>query len=149
MRQKVGKFVGLWIDHRKAVVVCIEGHNEIVEHIESRAEGHFRLKGGSRSCIRYGPQEVVSESRRENRVNQQFRRYYLKVVKALCCANAVFIFGPGEAKLELKREITKSKKLTSKIIGIETTDKMTDNQIVAKVREVFGVGVRVGPSSTL
>ena len=149
MRQSEGKFVGLWIDHRKAVVVRIDGQKVTVAHIESAVEGHFRLKGGAPSCTCYGSQAVVSESQRENRVQQQFRRYYQEVIKALRSANAIFIFGPGEAKLELKKEIRKSKELASRIVGIETTDKMTDNQIAAKVREAFGVGPRLDPSSTL
>jgi hypothetical protein len=46
------------------------------------------------------------------------------------------IFGPGEAKVELKKRL-ENVDLHGHIVGIETTDKMTDNQIVAKVRQRF------------
>jgi len=46
--------------------------------------------------------------------------------------------GPGEAKLELKKEIEKSKALIPKIVGVQTSDKMTNNQIAAKVKSYFG-----------
>jgi hypothetical protein len=48
------------------------------------------------------------------------------------------IFGPGEAKGELKRRLA-SMKLADRVTAVETADKMTDPQIVAKVRTYFGV----------
>jgi hypothetical protein len=46
------------------------------------------------------------------------------------------IFGPGEAKGELKKRL-ESKGLGGRIVGVETTDKMTERQIAAKVRAYF------------
>jgi hypothetical protein len=46
------------------------------------------------------------------------------------------IFGPGEAKVELKKRLEKVK-LHGNIVGMETVDTMTDNQIVSKVRQHF------------
>jgi hypothetical protein len=54
--------------------------------------------------------------------------------------NAILIFGPGEAKLQLKKRLSRSKALSQRIVGIETTDKLTDPQIVAKVKEHYGLG---------
>jgi hypothetical protein len=47
------------------------------------------------------------------------------------------IFGPGEAKGELKERLEQHK-LGSRIAAIETADKMTNPQISAKVRTYFG-----------
>ena len=52
-------------------------------------------------------------------------------------AQKILIFGPGEAKIELEREIKKSKVLASRIVGVETTDKMTERQIKAREKEFF------------
>jgi hypothetical protein len=46
----------------------------------------------------------------------------------------VQIFGPGEAKGELKKRL-ESKGFKGHILAVETVDKMTDRQIAAKVRE--------------
>ena len=40
---------GLWIDHRKAVVVFISDDGEESKEIESDMEKHTRFSGGSRS----------------------------------------------------------------------------------------------------
>jgi hypothetical protein len=42
--------------------------------------------------------------------------------------------GPGEAKGELKKRI-EINNLNGRIVDVETVDKMTDPQIVAKARE--------------
>jgi hypothetical protein len=51
-------------------------------------------------------------------------------------ADSILIFGPGEAKGELKARLEKDK-LGGRVVGIETSDKMTDPQIVAKVRDHY------------
>ena len=51
-------------------------------------------------------------------------------------AEFILIFGPGEAKGELRKRLEKSK-LGGRIAGVETVDKMTDRQIAAKIRQYF------------
>ena len=51
-------------------------------------------------------------------------------------ADSIQIFGPAEAKGELVKHL-KSKNLRKQIVGIETTDKLTDPQITAKVRQYY------------
>ena len=43
----------------------------------------------------------------------------------------------AEAKIELKKEIEKTKPLANKLKQIESADKMTAKQIAAKVRTYF------------
>jgi hypothetical protein len=63
-------------------------------------------------------------------------RYYDAVIGQIRDADAIQIFGPGEAKGELEKRL-KSKNLRKRIVSIETTDKLTDPQIAAKVRQQF------------
>jgi hypothetical protein len=51
-------------------------------------------------------------------------------------AESILIFGPGEAKVELKERLEGSN-LGGRVVGIETAEKMTDRQIAAKVRQHF------------
>ena len=51
-------------------------------------------------------------------------------------ADSIWIFGPGEAKVELEKRL-KQEDLGGRIVGVETVDKMTDHQIAAKVRDHF------------
>ena len=75
----------------------------------------------------------------EERFGQQLDRYYDEVISQLGQPEALLIFGPGEAKLQFKERLGRSKALSERVVGIETTDKLTDPQIVAKVKEHYGI----------
>ena len=59
--------------------------------------------------------------------------YYDEVISCLRPAKAILLFGPGEAKGELKKRIERNK-LDLRITKFETMDKMTERQILQKVR---------------
>jgi len=63
-------------------------------------------------------------------------RYYDRVSAHVRGAEAVLIFGPGEAKGELKKRIERDP-AGGCIVGVEAADKMTVSQIVTKVRQRF------------
>jgi hypothetical protein len=46
---------------------------------------------------------------------------------------------PGEAKLQLKERLSHSKSRSERVVEIETTDKLTDPQIVAKVKDHYRI----------
>ena len=133
------KYAGVWIDHEKAFVVVIDDEKAALHCVESHVEGHVRLSGGSRSRTPYGPQDVASEKTIEARRKRHLQQYYQEVIHAVADAYKIMIFGPGEAKTELAKEFRNSKELSSRIVSIERADKMTQRQIIAKVKESFGL----------
>jgi hypothetical protein len=131
------RVVGLWIDHRKAVIVAVVGEGkEIILTMKSYMEPHVRFAGGSRSKGQQQSLEVTAEDAQERRFEHHLNTYYDEVISQIGYAEAILLFGPGEAKAELKERL-ESKGLASQIVGVETTDKMTDRQIAAKVRRRF------------
>ena len=118
--------VGLWIDHRQAVIVSVEGHAETIQRVSSNVEGHHRQSGMA------GP----ADDARQREMTEYLNGYYEEVVSRIRDAESILIFGPGEAKGELKARLEKDK-LGGRVVGIETSDKMTDPQIVAKVRDHY------------
>ena len=125
------KQVGLWIDHRKAVIVLITDEGEEVKKIVSGMEKHVRFAG---HAAEGGAGEDVSDRKFGNHLNT----YYDQVVAVVRDADSIQIFGPGEAKGELEKRI-EHEGLKAHILAVETVDKMTDRQITAKVRERFPV----------
>ena len=124
------KQAGLWIDHRKAVIVIVTEAGEEIKEITSNMEKRVRYKGGADS--EGSPHEDV----RDRRYGNQLNSYYHKVVAVIRDADSIQIFGPGEAKGELKK-LLEHEGITGHILAVETMDKMTDRQIAAKVREHF------------
>ena len=124
---------GLWIDHRKAVIVTLTEDGLETMQIQSNMEKHVRFSGGARSD---GPGTSLEEDQQDRRFDNQLNRYYDKVIAVIREADAILIFGPGEAKGELQHRLEREQ-LSGRIVSVETTDKMTDRQIAAKVRERF------------
>ena len=122
------KQAGLWIDHRKAVIVIVTEAGEEIKEINSKMEKHVRFTGGTAS--EDGSTEDVRDRQFGNRLNS----FYDKVVAVIRDADSIQIFGPGEAKGELKK-LLEHQGLKGHILAVETMDKMTDRQIAAKVRE--------------
>jgi hypothetical protein len=120
--------VGLWIDHKKAVIFSLSNEGAEIKRISSEMEKHVRFSGGA--------QEESAEDQRDKRFTGHPNNYYDEVLSYIRNAESILIFGPGEAKVELKKRL-ENMELHGHIVGIETVDKMTDNQIVAKVRQRF------------
>jgi hypothetical protein len=137
MEDNMAKNIGLWIDHEKAFIVSMIEGNEKICKIESNVESHIKTLGGSRSATPYGPQDVSVERKIEARRKQHLRKYYLKLIDEIKDAQNIYIFGPGNAKIEMKKEMKKLKDIAAKILAVEAADKMTEGQIAAKAREFF------------
>ena len=122
--------VGLWIDHREAVIVTVSADGISEQVVDSKVEGHVRYSGGTGSGGR-GSREGEGEDKRERYFEGQLAKYYDEVIAHLRDADAILIFGPGEAKTELKKRI-EHHGLGTHIAGVETVDKMTQRQISTK-----------------
>lgn len=64
------------------------------------------------------------------------------VITQLGEPDALLLFGPGEAKLQLTERLGRSKVLSGSIVAVESADKLTDPQIVAKVKNHYGSAQR-------
>lgn len=120
--------IGLWIDHKKAVIFSLASEGAEIKRISSELKNNVRFSGGA--------QKESAEEHGENRLTGNLNDYYDEVLTYIRDAESILIFGPGEAKGELKRRL-ENMKLHEHIVGFETVDKMTDNQIVSKVRQRF------------
>ena len=128
--------VGLWIDHRKALIVAVTDKGEEIRLIISKVEKQLRRSGDSPLRGPYESQKVPASDSRQKTFTGHLNIYYDAVIACIRGAESILIFGPGEAKGELKERLEK-KNLGGRIVGIETVDKMTDRQIAAKVRQYF------------
>ena len=128
--------IGLWIDHRKAVIVAVSAKREKSSVIESKAEKQPGRFDGVRSTTPYKAQKVQADGRQDIKFADKLNIYYDEVISVLRDAESIFLFGPGEAKGELKKRL-EDDHLAHLIQAVETVDQMTDRQIAAKVREYF------------
>jgi hypothetical protein len=122
--------VGIWIDHKRAVIVLVSAEGITTRTVESNVAAHPRYGG---------QQDGGGEQKYEARHGQSLDRYYDDVIGQLVKPDALFVFGPGEAKLELMERLGRSTERPQCPVEVETTDKLTDPQIAAKVKDHFGL----------
>jgi stalled ribosome rescue protein Dom34 len=127
--------IGLWIDHREAIIVVLSEAGEEIRRILSTAEKQLR-RSSEPSNGSHEAQDVPADDSREREYTGHLAHYYDEIISCVRAAGSILIFGPGEAKEELKKRVEKDKSDT-RIVAVETADKMTDPQIVAKVRQYF------------
>ena len=126
----MGREVGIWIDHKKAVIVTISAGHVSTKTLVSDVGPHRRYAGA---------QESGGEKKYEERHRHELDRYYDDVISQLGEPDALLLLGPGEAKLQLKDRLGRSNSLSQSIVAVESTDKLTDPQIVAKVKEHYRI----------
>ena len=114
-------------------LVSIEGDQTTIEHIESHAESHFHPSCGWKAADTSVAQSVSKEQKSDERCKYQYHNFYQMLIKKVGKSDNIFIFGPGDAKLELAKEIEKIKGQHNRIAVVEASDSLTENQIAAKL----------------
>jgi hypothetical protein len=128
--------MGLWIDHRKAIIVALTETGEEIALVISNVQRQLRRAGDSPLKGPYETRRVPADDSRQRAFTGHLNIYYHAVMACIRRAQSILIFGPGEAKGELKECLVRCKR-GGRIAAIETADKMTDRQIAAKVRAYF------------
>jgi len=126
--------IGLWIDHRRAVIILPSEQNARV--ILSNAERHGGRIDGKQSTESFEAQMIPADDVQDRKFAQHLNTYYDEVIDCVHEAKSLLIFGPGEAKGELRKRL-EHEKPGGRTVNVETSDKMTDRQITAKVHDHF------------
>jgi hypothetical protein len=131
------KQIGIWLDLKEAEVIELSPKAVTVKHVSSEIED-FHVVGGSRSKTPWGPMDKVSESKILQRRKHQMKVYFDKIRSLVEHADELYIFGPAETKTALNHSFKQLKGFKPEIAGVESSDSITENQKIAKVRAFFG-----------
>ena len=121
---------GIWIDHKKAFLVFADENAATIEQIASEVEEHPRYTSHTSAA------DGAADDQRDQRFTVHLNNYYDEIISHLRNVESILLFGPGEAKREFEKRLV-SKGHADMIIGVETSDKMTEPQIIAKVRDFY------------
>lgn len=128
---------GIWIDGKKAIIVHLFDHTDVVDILESEVVYRQRFPGEGKAFTRLGEYYISNEEKEEERVHHE-RRHYLEAVVAKLDADCdIVVFGPAQTKQELLKAMQKRPEFASKLITLKPADDMTVNQFKEKVREYF------------
>jgi hypothetical protein len=129
--------MGIWVSRKEAVIVTLANGSVETRKLTSEVEKRVRFSGASHAAeSSVGARDAWAEDRRDRRFEQQVARFYAEIITHLRGADALLIFGPGESKIELKKRLA-DEGLVAEVVAVKATDKMTERQIAAYVREHF------------
>lgn len=121
------KNMGIWMDHSAANLIDLdlEDSNLVIE-----SEFTFDVK-----------EEALdrSESLMHNKEQQMHEAYYSKIADEILKYDHVLLFGPTNAKTELRNYLNKDLHFKDIEIDIESADKMSENEKLSFVKEHFKV----------
>lgn len=123
---------GLWIDHREAIIVVLHGAEEDTKCIQSKAEKQLR-RLGEPDHGHFEAHNVPADDSQQREYDGEMARYYDEIISYLHNEGEILIFGPGEAKGELKKRF-EAVPSNDHVIELKTTDKLTEPQVVEMVR---------------
>lgn len=113
--------VVVWIDHREAHILFYDAaQNQLIKSEATTTHLHHKA-----NTIGHGnaPEDV---------------EFYKSVILKISEVSEILIIGPGSAKHEIVKYIASHyPKLSKCILGVETVDHITDNQILAYAKKYF------------
>jgi stalled ribosome rescue protein Dom34 len=122
----------IWIDHKEARIFHV--HPEAVDEATVlSAQHHMHRHPKGRGEAREHPDDTT--------------HFFDAVARELEGLDAILIVGPSSAKLEFFRFVHEHhRSLESKVVGVETADHPTSEEIVARARIYFKASDRMAGS---
>jgi stalled ribosome rescue protein Dom34 len=131
--------IGIWIDKDKALIVKVENEKTRLNTVQSNIE-HFHIHGGSGTRLKGGPQDVVQDSKYLEREKIQLKLFFFNITSEIKNADELVIFGPAETNERFSKYLQENyNRLNTKIKGVKKVDSMTDNQVIAWVKNFFNL----------
>ena len=119
--------VGVWMDYKHAFIIAtsnrkIGGDYTMVKKIE---------------CGDHEDDNYKNERVELSKDTLELKKYFKAISEEIDQNNAIFIFGPGKAQEEFKNVLKDNHQFSSKDIELGTSDKISINQMIARVKEHF------------
>lgn len=117
------KYIGIWMDHSEALLINLK---DKVKTISSDFDFETQEEANQKS-----------ESLMQNKRQQMHHAFYKKIGSEILKYESVLLFGPTNARVELHNYLKKDSHFKDITFDVKPTDKMTNNQKTAFVREHF------------
>lgn len=111
----------VWLDSEKAYVFNLKSSGVEKSHLEMKVRDHH------------------THNKKDHHEDPAPEHFFHELAQKLAHANEILILGPGVAKTHFKShlEVHHPTGLDKKVVGVESCDHPTDNQIVAYSKRFF------------
>ena len=131
------KQTGIWLDKEKAIIINLMEGKHTVKRLRSEITTRERFPGETKKFGRFGNQFLSMESKKRNMVKNQADEYLKNIIQEIKYVDKLVLFGPAEMKTHLQKAILKNSIISKKLVAEEPADNMTENQLVAWVKEYY------------
>jgi stalled ribosome rescue protein Dom34 len=121
MKHQEKKRAGIWMDHHQAIFMTEEN-------------GHFTIKEKIKGEEYTGHKGESFANNAERTIN---RKYHKAISNHLMEFDEIYLFGPGTSQEELRNFLHEDLHFKNKKITLGTSDRLTDPQMIAQVRDFF------------
>ncbi len=110
----------VWLDSSEAEIFHLNASGTKKEHLKKHTHEHSTSHGDARE-------------------DQQNEHFFHEIAGKLAGAKEILIMGPGLAKTHLKSHLEKHHHaaLAQKVVGVETSERVTENQVLEHARKFF------------
>jgi hypothetical protein len=132
---------GIWIDHRKAVLLHVDARGLIEQETLDSGLGERKRYAGEETSKTGLFRHTLNRERSEQaRQNLEYRKFVRAVIGQLQRPSSLLILGPGDARHELGREILRRKALAGVTLENRAADKMRIAELRRTVKDYFTEG---------
>ncbi|MDO9037050.1 MAG: hypothetical protein Q7U59_01725 [Lutibacter sp.] len=131
------KDIGIWLDTHQAIIVSLSNGEHTVKNIESNIDTSVRTPGESKKYGRFDGHYVTYEKNWENKKVAQTHLFLKILLNEIEDCDAVVLFGSSVMKTIFEKEIKNDLNLIGKLSGVFDADSMTENQMVAWVKDFY------------
>ena len=128
---------GIWIDSSKAYVIDINSKKSKIEEINSPIINKHNINQQNKNTGKFGNTYHLHEKSLAKKKKHQTKTYLKDVVSKVKDADELVIFGPARMKQELKKAIDSDNNSSIEVKDVVSADSMTQNQMVAWVKNYF------------
>jgi stalled ribosome rescue protein Dom34 len=121
-QEKRKKQVGVWLDSHQAFIVSApSGEFGMADEVDTTAPEHNRTS-----------EHTINQAEKALKM-----KHYHTVAAQIMGYDHILLFGPGTAQEEMRNLLSEDIHFRDKKVVIDSASQMTQNQMVAKVREFF------------
>lgn len=129
--------IGIWIDTHQAVLIKLSNGDQTVKTIESHIDTKVRTPEESKKYGRFEGHYTTYGKNWANKKIQQTHHFLKKLLTEIEDCDAIVLFGPSIMKTIFEKEIKNNLNLIGQLAGVFDADSMTENQMVAWVKDFY------------
>ena len=136
--------IGLWMDLGHALLLDYHDHQAaLLEDMSSPIEPRPREAGEGSNLTHFGtsPGDVSNNENKKNNIEQNhLKTYFQQLEEKVKGIDELLLMGPGITKSQFFNHLRENKHFNAMKIQVLDAEKMTENQLLALVREKFSLG---------